>query len=77
MTDLVRQVGRLLPELGLSEIAVSVGEVRVRLTRILAGPPAPCAMSPGAATASATAEPYVREGDAVKEGQILCIMSPN
>jgi acetyl-CoA carboxylase biotin carboxyl carrier protein len=102
VTDLVRRLGGLLPELGLSEIEVAIGETRIRLTRT----PAPGgATSPAAITASApppaqvadalafagitieapmvgtfyrasspTAEPYVREGDVVKEGQILCII---
>jgi len=101
LTDLVRRLGSLLPELGLSEIEVGIGETRIRLTRT----PAPAAASPVAVTAaspppahvadalsfsgitieapmvgtfyrasSPTAEPYVREGDVVKEGQILCII---
>ena len=101
LTDLVRRLGSLLPELGLSEIEVGIGETRIRLTRT----PPPPAASPVAVTAaspppahvadalsfsgitieapmvgtfyrasSPTAEPYVREGDVVKEGQILCII---
>jgi acetyl-CoA carboxylase biotin carboxyl carrier protein len=104
LTDLVRRLGGLLPELGLAEIEVGIGETRIRLTRTpLAGGAA--ATSPAAVTASSpppahvadalafagitieapmvgtfyrasspTAEPYVREGDVVKEGQILCII---
>ena len=105
LTDLVRRLGGLLPELGLSEIEVSVGETRIRLSRT--PPPAslPAAASPAAVTASSpppahvadalsfagitieapmvgtfyrasspTVEPYVREGDVVKEGQIICII---
>lgn len=103
LTDLVRRLGGLLPELGLSEIEVDVGQTRIRLTRT--PPPGPAAASPAAVTASSpppahvadalsfsgitieapmvgtfyrasspTAEPYVREGDVVKEGQILCII---
>ena len=102
LTDLVRRLGGLLPELGLSEIEVGIGDTRIRLTRT---PPATPAASPGAVTASSPppaqvadalsfsgitieapmvgtfyrasapeAEPYVREGDVVKEGQILCII---
>jgi acetyl-CoA carboxylase biotin carboxyl carrier protein len=105
LTDLVRRLGGLLPELGLSEIEVGIGETRIRLTRTPPPAPAPAAASPAAVTASSpppahvadalsssgitieapmvgtfyrasspTAEPYVREGDAVKEGQILCII---
>jgi acetyl-CoA carboxylase biotin carboxyl carrier protein len=100
LTDLVRKLGALLSELGLSEIEVGLGETRIRLTRPSPGTPAP---SPAAMTTSSpppahvadalsfagitieapmvgtfyrasspTAEPYVREGDVVKEGQILC-----
>jgi len=104
LTDLVRRLGGLLPELGLSEIEVSIGETRIRLART--PPPAALAVpSPAVVTAatpppahvadalsftgvtieapmvgtffrasSPTAEPYVREGDVVKEGQILCII---
>jgi acetyl-CoA carboxylase biotin carboxyl carrier protein len=101
VVELTRQLGGLLAELGLGEIEVAVGELRVRVAR-----PAPAAAPPplapgaiasaspalvepvpaGAITvespmvgtfyraASPTAEPYVREGDVVKEGQILCII---
>ena len=99
LTDLVRRLGSLLPELGLSEIEVGIGETRIRLTRTppTASPVAVTAASPPPAhvadalsfsgitieapmvgtfyrASSPTAEPYVREGDAVKEGQILCII---
>src|SRR3989442_3650099 len=102
--ELARRLGTLLTELGLSEIDVTVGEVRVRLQR--GGvPPTPLAAAPvvtsverpaGAVSpevesgsgvtieapmvgtfyraSSPTAEPYVSEGDVVKEGQILCII---
>ena len=101
LTDLVRQLGALLSELGLSEIEVNQGETRIRLSRTPAGAPT----SPVAVTTSSpppshvadalsfagvtieapmvgtfyrasspTTEPYVREGDVVKEGQILCII---
>jgi len=101
LTDLVRQLGGLLSELGLSEIEVNQGETRIRLSRTPPGaatspvavttsssPPAHVAdalsfagitiESPMVGTfyraSSPTAEPYVREGDLVKEGQILCII---
>jgi|SRR5215831_12691902 len=98
--DLVRRLGTLLTELGLTELEVTAGEVRVRLQR---GGPAPAAPvlaptvvqveRPAAEIESAsgvtieapmvgtfyrasspTADPYVSEGDVVKEGQILCII---
>jgi acetyl-CoA carboxylase biotin carboxyl carrier protein len=102
--DLVRRLGTLLTELGLTELEVTAGEVRVRLQR---GGPAPAAAvlapavvqveRPAAAhdaeiesasgvtieapmvgtfyrASSPTADPYVSEGDVVKEGQILCII---
>jgi len=101
--ELARKLGVLLTELGLSEIDVTVGDVRVRLHRggaPSAAPvfaPAPAAASverPAVASAesaagvtieapmvgtfyrasSPTADPYVSEGDVVKEGQILCII---
>jgi acetyl-CoA carboxylase biotin carboxyl carrier protein len=105
LTDLVRRLGGLLSELGLSEIEVGIGETRIRLTRTPPPASAPAITSPAAVTASSpppahvadalsftgitieapmvgtffrasspAAEPYVREGDAVKEGQILCII---
>jgi acetyl-CoA carboxylase biotin carboxyl carrier protein len=102
VVDLARRLGTLLSELGLSEIEVSRGELRVRLQR--GG--APAASGAGVAAtvertaatlptepessslvtieapmvgtfyraSSPTAEPYVHEGDVVKEGQILCII---
>ena len=105
--DLARRLGVLLSELGLSEIEVTVGGVRVRLQRgggTSSGPAtlmqpaspqvygerqaAPAALegsgsmttieAPMVGTfyraSSPTAEPYVHEGDLVKEGQILCII---
>ena len=106
VADLVRQLGGLLAELGLSEIEVSVGGMRIRLGRTPVATPVPSAPSGAVVTAAApppvahvadaisvtgvaiespmvgtfyrasspTAEPYVREGDAVKEGQIVCII---
>ena len=98
LTDLVRRLGGLLPELGLAELEVTTGETRIRLTRTPPGVPAAVtASSPPPAhvadalsfagitieapmvgtfyrASSPTADPYVREGDLVKEGQILCII---
>jgi acetyl-CoA carboxylase biotin carboxyl carrier protein len=100
LTDLVRQLGSLLSELGLSEIEVNQGETRIRLSRTPGASTSPVAVttsspppphvadalsfagitieSPMVGTfyraSSPTAEPYVSEGDLVKEGQILCII---
>jgi acetyl-CoA carboxylase biotin carboxyl carrier protein len=104
LTDLVRKLGGLLSELGLSEIEVNHGPTHIRLSRTPAAPtvaptspvavtgasPPPSHVTDtgtfGAITieapmvgtfyraSSSTAEPYVREGDVVKEGQILCII---
>ena len=100
----VRQLGAALTELGLSEVEVSWGDVRVRLQRPSAVPAsapvaaitrAPVVAEVAAAPVDAnsglisieapmvgtfyrasgpTADPYVREGDVVKQGQILCII---
>ena len=104
--ELARKLGALLTELNLSEIDVTVGEVRVRLQRGGVPVSAPSALVPAPAVASVeraaaapaevdlgsgvtieapmvgtfyrasspTADPYVSEGDLVKEGQILCII---
>jgi acetyl-CoA carboxylase biotin carboxyl carrier protein len=103
--DLVRQLGAALTELGLAEVEVSVGDLRVRLQRDVPASPAPVIPAPtpsvavvgerpvvaGAEASNLTtveapmvgtfyrasspgAEPYVKEGDIVKEGQILCII---
>ena len=104
VVELARRLGALLSELGLSEIEVALGDVRVRLQR--GGASAPESASAGAVAAvegpavaavadavsasavtiealmvgtfyrapSPKAEPYVNEGDVVKEGQILCII---
>ena len=103
--DLVRQLAATMNELGLHEIEVSAGDLKVRLSR--AAPPSGTAIA-GAPVApphstvvadvstisssgtlvtveapmvgtfyrasAPNAEPYVREGDLVKEGQILCII---
>jgi acetyl-CoA carboxylase biotin carboxyl carrier protein len=102
---LVRQLGSALSELGLSEVEVTWGDVRVRLQRATApaavAAPITAAVAPVVAEAAAvsaevataglvtieapmvgtfyrasgpTADPYVREGDVVKQGQILCII---
>jgi acetyl-CoA carboxylase biotin carboxyl carrier protein len=100
--ELARKLGTLLTELGLSEIDVTVGDVRVRLQRggpasapvAAAAPVVASVERPAAAeiesasgvtieapmvgtfyrASSPTADPYVSEGDLVKEGQILCII---
>jgi acetyl-CoA carboxylase biotin carboxyl carrier protein len=100
--ELARKLGALLTELGLSEIDVTVGDVRVRLQRggtasappVAAAPVVASVERPAAAeiesasgvtieapmvgtfyrASSPTADPYVSEGDLVKEGQILCII---
>ena len=100
-SELARRLGALLTELQLSEIEVSVGDVRVRLQRggpaappqagvTPAGMPSPQPTAVDAAAGLITieapmvgtfyrapspgAEPYVREGDVVKQGQVLCII---
>jgi acetyl-CoA carboxylase biotin carboxyl carrier protein len=104
--DLVRQLAGVMNELALSEVEVTSGDVRVRLSRgtptiaapaAIAGHVAPphatviADVSAGSASttlvtveapmvgtfyraSSPTADPYVREGDVVKQGQILCII---
>jgi acetyl-CoA carboxylase biotin carboxyl carrier protein len=105
VVDLVRRLAALLAELGLSELEVTRGDVRIRLGRPGAPPgptAAPVLAAPGTLPAeplvvadvtaaalvtiespmvgtfyrapSPNAEPYVREGDPVKEGQVLCIV---
>ena len=105
VVTLVRELGALLGELGLSEIEVDRAGMRVRVQRGGAATPgsaAPTAVPvamPVAAVApvvdavhdgyvtmeapmvgtfyrasAPTADPYVREGDVVKQGQILCII---
>ena len=104
VVTLVRELGGLLGELGLSEIEVDHAGLRVRVHRGPAGGEsvAPVTAVAGAAAAAAspvtdairdgyvtmeapmvgtfyrasapTADPYVREGDSVKQGQILCII---
>jgi acetyl-CoA carboxylase biotin carboxyl carrier protein len=108
---LVRELGALLNELGLSEVEIDRGGMKLRVQRtpavttaapatVHAVPPLPAAAGttgvapvvtldatpPGHVTVEApmvgtfyrasspTADPYVREGDVVKQGQILCII---
>jgi acetyl-CoA carboxylase biotin carboxyl carrier protein len=99
--ELTRRLATLLAELGLSEVEVESGDVRVRVQRaaaVVAPPPAAPVpapderplvgdvVSPALVTVEApmvgtfyrasspTADPYVQEGDVVKEGQVLCII---
>jgi acetyl-CoA carboxylase biotin carboxyl carrier protein len=108
IVKLTRYLAGVLAEAALTEIEVESGDVRVRVQRAHALPPAvhaaPAAAGGAAATAtsahpvvadvapvttvtieapmvgtfyrasSPSAEPYVKEGDVVKEGQILCII---
>ena len=109
IVKLTRHLAGVLAESALTEIEVESGDVRVRVQRAHALPPAvhaaPAAVHGGAvapATAahlvvadvapvttitieapmvgtfyrasSPAAEPYVKEGDVVKEGQIVCII---
>jgi acetyl-CoA carboxylase biotin carboxyl carrier protein len=102
--ELTRRLATLLAELGLSELEVESGDVRVRVQRaaaVVASPPVvpvpttttpdehprvADVVSPALVTVEApmvgtfyrasspTADPYVQEGDVVKEGQVLCII---
>jgi acetyl-CoA carboxylase biotin carboxyl carrier protein len=102
LVQLVRELGGVLSEFGLSEIEVTWGGVQIRVQRGSVAPPAaggPAAVPFAPATpapvaqatsslvtveapmvgtfyraSSPTAEPYVREDEAVKQGQILCII---
>ncbi len=98
VVELVRQLGAVLSELGLSEVEVDWGGAHVRVQRAPAATAAAPVVAPGADVAprpvtsdtlvaieapmvgtfyrasSPTADPYVREGDVVKPGQILCII---
>ena len=101
---LVRRLGAALHELGLGEIEVAWGDVRVRVQRPAPQAPAAPMPTPGAPveaapapivadvvpssrvtveapmvgtfyrSSSPTADPFVTEGDVVKEGQVLCII---
>jgi len=104
VVELTRRLAGVLGELGLSEVEIESGDVRVRVQRAAA----PVAAAPAAAAAPATAgaehplvadvvspalvtleapmvgtfyrapsptaDPFVNEGDVVKESQVLCII---
>jgi len=106
VVELTRRLAGVLGELGLSEVEIESGDVRVRVQRAAA----PVAAAPAAASAAApataggehplvadavspalvtleapmvgtfyrapspTADPFVNEGDVVKESQVLCII---
>jgi len=104
VVELARRLAGVLGELGLSEVEIESGDVRVRVQRAAA----PVAAAPAAAAAPATAaaehplvadvvspvlvtleapmvgtfyrapsptaDPFVNEGDVVKESQVLCII---
>jgi acetyl-CoA carboxylase biotin carboxyl carrier protein len=105
--ELTRRLAALLGELGLSEVEVESGDIRVRVQRgggasvlapVISAPLPPAtpaveerplvadAVSPALVTVEApmvgtfyrasspNADPYVQEGDVVKEGQVLCII---
>ena len=106
LLDLTRRLAAVVNELGLSEIEVESGGLKLRVQRATMAAPAAAAVTSIAAppvtaerpivadavplsasisieapmvgtfyrASSPTAEPYVREGDMVKEGQILCII---
>jgi acetyl-CoA carboxylase biotin carboxyl carrier protein len=105
---LVRELGTVLAELGLSEVEIDRDGVKIRVQRTATVAAAPAAVPatpvlaaapavtpvvavetpppPGHVTVEApmvgtfyrasspTADPFVREGDLVKQGQILCII---
>jgi acetyl-CoA carboxylase biotin carboxyl carrier protein len=103
LVDLVRRIAGVVADVGLTEVEVSWGEVRIRVQRAAlasagAGT-APTGSLPTTAAAavtdaatgtlvtieapmvgtfyrasSPTAEPYVREGETVKQGEVLCII---
>jgi acetyl-CoA carboxylase biotin carboxyl carrier protein len=110
VADLVRRIGTVLDELRLTEVEVSVGDMKIRVQRApavttlagaAAGTPGGAAAGTGAGfpdpviiverpgnmitveapmvgtfyrASGPAADPYVREGDVVKEGQIVCII---
>jgi acetyl-CoA carboxylase biotin carboxyl carrier protein len=109
IVKLTRHLASVLAEAALTEIEVEAGDVRVRVQRAHALPPAvhaaPAALAGGAGAlavsahpvvadvapvttiaieapmvgtfygaSSPSSEPYVKEGDMVKEGQIVCII---
>jgi acetyl-CoA carboxylase biotin carboxyl carrier protein len=106
VVELTRRLAGVLAELGLSEVEIESGDVRVRVQRavapiVAAAPLAPVAVSAATPTErplvadvvspalvtleapmvgtfyrspSPTADPFVHEGDVVKESQVLCII---
>jgi acetyl-CoA carboxylase biotin carboxyl carrier protein len=105
LVELARRLAGVLTELGLTDIEVESGDVRLKIQRVAAVTPAaahPSGLTIAPATAerhvvaevtpttavtvespmvgtfyrspSPTAEPYVNEGDVVKEGQVICII---
>ena len=105
VVELTRRLAGVLAELGLSEVEIESGDVRVRVQRAVAGAAAVPASAPAAAASvpaerplvadvvspalvtleapmvgtfyrspSPTADPFVNEGDMVKESQVLCII---
>jgi len=106
VVELTRRLAGVLGELGLSEVEIESGDVRVRVQRAMAAVAAPAAPAPAATPAAApaerplvadvvspalvtleapmvgtfyrapspTADPFVNEGDVVKESQVLCII---
>src|SRR5262245_32692768 len=61
LTDLVRKLGGLLPELGLSEIEVKTGETQIRVTRTVAPGGLAPPTSPAAVTGSAPPPAHVAD----------------
>ncbi|HEV8614421.1 MAG TPA: acetyl-CoA carboxylase biotin carboxyl carrier protein [Methylomirabilota bacterium] len=105
LVELARRLAGVLTELGLTDIEVESGDVRLKIQRAAAAAPAgahPSGLTIAPPTAerhvvaevtpttavtvespmvgtfyrspSPTAEPYVSEGDVVKEGQVICII---
>jgi acetyl-CoA carboxylase biotin carboxyl carrier protein len=104
VVELTRRLAAVLAELGLSEVEIESGDVRVRVQRasVAAAPAAPASAAPAGAPAerplvadvpaptlvtleapmvgtfyrapSPAVDPFVAEGDVVKEGQVLCII---
>jgi len=105
VVELTRRLAGVLGELGLSEVEIESGDVRVRVQRAaapVAAVPAVASAAPATAAAehplvgdavspalvtleapmvgtfyrapSPTTDPFVNEGDVVKESQVLCII---
>ena len=107
VVELTRRLAAVLSELGLSEVEIESGDVRVRVQRavapVVAAAVAPPPVAPSMAgpaerllvadvvspalvtleapmvgtfyrAPSPTADPFVNEGDVVKESQVLCII---